>query len=181
MGVGQPVAILLCGSSQSPRVLDLALSQWPGKFKAADGAGPKAESSVWDPLLMGIPPWEMSGDPLPMGILQLSEAGRTCQAEDSVVSKYFSFIIAEAARKAPLVLKTQSNVAMFAVVQPNKLPTHSQEPLLAVSCWDCAGAWFGARRCQGGCKRPFHSTHSLLQPWARPCALGFPTHSMWLF
>lgn len=58
-------------------MLDLALSPWPGQFKAAGGTGPKAEPGGWDPLLMGMPQWEMPGDPLPMGMPQLSGGWET--------------------------------------------------------------------------------------------------------
>lgn len=63
MGVGQPAALLLRGSSQGLRVLDLALYPWSGQFKAAGGAGPKAEPGGWDPLPMGMPQWGCLGTP----------------------------------------------------------------------------------------------------------------------
>lgn len=55
MDVGQPVALLLHGSSQDLGVLDLALSPWPGQCKASGGVGSKAELGGWDPLPEGCP------------------------------------------------------------------------------------------------------------------------------
>ena len=72
MGVGQPAALLFRGSSRGLGVLDLALSPWPGQFKASGGAGSKAEPGGWDPLPMGTPQWGMPGDPLLMWMPQLS-------------------------------------------------------------------------------------------------------------
>lgn len=80
MGVGQPTALLLHGSSQGLGVLGLALSPWPGQLKAAGGAGPKAEPGGWNPLPMGMPRWGMPEDPLPMGMPQLSGGWETTQA-----------------------------------------------------------------------------------------------------